>query len=68
MEIIPYEGVKHDFIKISPFVRNDGIICFHDNSPSFKGVRKFIAEIKKTENMEEIGQAVSAVAFIFKCA
>ena len=27
-----YEGVKSDFLKIRPYVRSGGVICFHDDS------------------------------------
>jgi len=42
-----YEAVKNDFEKWSPFVKENGIILFHDtmvNNPEF-GVNRFFNEI-----------------------
>jgi ubiquinone/menaquinone biosynthesis C-methylase UbiE/predicted O-methyltransferase YrrM len=58
-----YDGVKNDFIKIKPFIKNGGVICFHDNSEHFPGVRQFIDEVRNMEEMVCLGEAGTAVTF-----
>ena len=58
-----YEGVKKDFMKIQPYIKSGGVICFHDNSEYFPGVRKFIDEIRNMEEMVCLGEADTAVSF-----
>lgn len=60
-----YEGVKSDFLKVRPFMRNGSIICFHDNSDDFPGVKQFISEVSGMykDSMVLVGSAESAVSF-----
>jgi hypothetical protein len=58
-----YEGVKHDYHKVRPHVRQGGIICLHDDSEHFPGVQKFINEVKEMSDVRLLSGAVSARAF-----
>jgi hypothetical protein len=40
-----YEAVKNDFIKWSPFVKEDGIVLFHDIAVQSFGVKEFFREL-----------------------
>lgn len=49
-----YEGVKNDFEKFAPLVKDDGIIAFHDIVPGREnGVPIFFEELKKKYAFEE---------------
>jgi predicted O-methyltransferase YrrM len=49
-----YEGVKKDFDQYKPFVRDGGIIAFHDIVSTRYGVSKFWNEVKHKYNSKEI--------------
>jgi predicted O-methyltransferase YrrM len=44
-----YEGVKLDYENWYPFVKNGGVIAFHDYSNRWEGVQKFIEETASKE-------------------
>lgn len=41
-----YQGVKDDFLNFSPFVKDDGVIFFHDCDETSPDVRRFIRGLK----------------------
>ena len=50
-----YDAVKRDYEMYSPLVRPGGVVGFHDVAPlHFEGVARFWAELKATEETDEI--------------
>lgn len=58
-----YDGVKHDFGKILPHLRDGSIVVFDDNSPHFPGVQSYINELKKTNMVTVFGEVENAIGF-----
>lgn len=58
-----YEGVRGDYRRVRPLVRRGGIICFHDDSPHFPGVQRFIQEVAAEPGLELAGSCQTARAF-----
>lgn len=67
-----YDGVKEDFYKYSPFVKDGGIISFHDIQPHGKGsqVDIFWREIKQLyehiEIIENPNQTWAGIGILYK--
>lgn len=58
-----YDGVKKDFLRVRPHIREGGVICFHDDSIHFPGVQMFISEVRERADVALVGQAGTARCF-----
>jgi predicted O-methyltransferase YrrM len=59
-----YEGVKADFEKYVPFVKDDGLIIMHDVNPGFTGASKYWEEIKYNKFILNLNK--SGLGFVVK--
>lgn len=51
-----YEACKNDYNTYSPFVRDGGIIGFHDTRTEKRNVGRFFSELKGNKEVLELGQ------------